>query len=58
MAEIVNLRQARKRKAKNEAEKKAESNRQVFGSPKAEKALKKATDTLDEKRLDGHRLDD
>ena len=37
MAEIVNLRAARKRKAREDAERAAEANRALFGRSKAEK---------------------
>lgn len=42
MAEIINLRMARKAKARSEAEKQAEQNRATFGQTKAEKQLRKA----------------
>lgn len=39
---VVNLRLARKAKARSEAEKKAEENRAKFGQTKAEKTARKA----------------
>lgn len=57
MAEIVNLRQARKAKARAEAEKKAEANRIAFGTPKAEKMRLKAEKALADRRIDGGRLE-
>ncbi|OYU49493.1 MAG: DUF4169 domain-containing protein [Rhizobiales bacterium PAR1] len=41
MAEIINLRMARKAKARGEAEKQAEQNRAKFGQTKAEKKVRK-----------------
>ncbi|WP_316860092.1 DUF4169 family protein [uncultured Cohaesibacter sp.] len=56
MATIVNLRQARKARARAEKETKAESNRAKFGLTKAEKTkqrleAKKLRDHLDQSRL-------
>jgi hypothetical protein len=42
MAEIVNFRRAKKAKARAEDEKRAETNRAKFGTPKAERDLLKA----------------
>jgi hypothetical protein len=42
MAEIINLRMARKAKARSEAEKQAAENRVVFGQKKGEKSARKA----------------
>ena len=57
VAEIVNLRVARKRKARAAAETAADANRARFGRSKAEKQR----DSDDKERgrsfLDGHRLD-
>ncbi|WP_417669879.1 DUF4169 family protein [Roseibium sp.] len=53
--EIINLRQARKRKARSEREKTAEDNRIRFGRTKAEKQLTQKTEDLAERRLDAHR---
>ena len=57
MAEIVNLRRARKAKARSEAEAQAAQNRIEFGRTKAERKLTAAEKTLQATRLDGHRLD-
>ena len=57
MAEIVNLRQARKDKARAEKEALAEANRQKFGRSKAEKALADAERDKAGRVLDAHRLD-
>jgi hypothetical protein len=42
MAEIINLRQVRKRKHRDEDAKLADANRQKFGQSKADKLLQKA----------------
>lgn len=57
MGDVVNLRRARKDRARTEADRKAEANRVAFGRTKAEKSLSKAERTLAERRIDGHRLD-
>jgi len=56
MAEIVNLRRARKAKARAEAEAEAEANRRRFGRPKAERYKRAAEADIAARRLDGHRL--
>lgn len=58
MAEIVNLRRARKQKARDEATRTAEQNRISFGLSKAERTLAKAERDNAASRLDGHRLRD
>lgn len=50
-AEIVNLRQFRKKQARSDKEKQAEQNRIAFGRTKAEKKL---TTTLNEKTVKAH----
>lgn len=55
MAEIVNLRRARKAKARTEAEKKAADNRVAFGRSKAEKTLAKVEKEQSARFIDGHR---
>lgn len=55
MSEIVNLRQFRKRKTREEAQKAAEANRLQFGRTKAERELSDARQALAERRLDAHR---
>ncbi|WP_349958679.1 DUF4169 family protein [Rhizobium sp. ZPR3] len=50
-AEIVNLRQFRKKQARSDKEKQAEQNRISFGRTKAEKKL---TTTLNEKTAKAH----
>ena len=58
MAEIVNLRRARKAKAKTEREKTAEANRVTHGTPKKLRDLAKARTELGAKRLENSRLND
>lgn len=57
MAEIINLRQARKKAARNEKEKQAEQNRLTFGRTKAEKTLTRALNEKAEKTLDQGKLE-
>lgn len=56
MADIVNLRQARKAKAKQEKSAKAGANRIQFGRTKAEKKLSAARKSLEERTLQGHKI--
>ncbi|MCA1867456.1 DUF4169 family protein [Agrobacterium genomosp. 3] len=56
-ADIVNLRQFRKQKARNEKEKQAEQNRLSFGRSKIEKNLTSALNEKAEKALDQGRLE-
>jgi hypothetical protein len=58
MAEIVNLRQARKRKARTAAESEASQNRISFGLSKQERGLAKAERERAARTLDGARKDD
>lgn len=58
MAEIINLRMARKHKARAEKEAQAEQNRIAFGRTKAEKQQTAAEKALADKRIDGHRRHD
>ena len=57
MVEIVNLRQERKRKARDVRERAAEDNRARFGRSKAEVKRETAQRALDDVRHDGHRVD-
>ncbi|MEP7454708.1 DUF4169 family protein [Phyllobacterium sp. SB3] len=57
MAEIVNLRQVRKRKAKEADEKVAAQNRTLFGRTKAEKKFETAVSRKAERFLDDRRLE-
>lgn len=54
-AEIVSLRQARKRKARGEKEARAAQNRIVFGQPPAERRHREANKQMHEKKLEEHR---
>ncbi|MNL83962.1 hypothetical protein D3C87_2117670 [compost metagenome] len=56
-AEIVNLRQFRKKQARSEKEMRAEQNRVSHGRTKAEKQLTKALNEKAEKALDQGRLE-
>lgn len=58
MAEVVNLRTARKRKAKAAEADQAAENRIKFGRTKAEKDLEQAKLKLSDKQLDAHKLKD
>ena len=57
MAEIVNLRQARKAKARTEKDDSAAANRAKFGRTKAKKQAEAAKAALAAKTLDGHKRD-
>ena len=56
-AEIVNLRRARKEKARAGKEREAEANRIAFGRTKAEKLTTKAERETAGRKLDGHKRD-
>jgi len=58
MAELINLRRARKAKTKAEKEKAAEANRIKHGTPKALHDLSKARSQLSARRLENSRLVD
>lgn len=58
MAEIINLRTARKRKARDQKTDQAAENRVKFGQTKTEKQKQSATKKQDSDRLDGHKLED
>jgi hypothetical protein len=57
MGEVVNLRQARKRRDRAQRETEAEANRVKHGMSKAEKTLTCARREQDARKLDGHRLE-
>ena len=57
MAEIINLRTARKARAREEASAKADANRAAFGRTKEEKRAAKAEADRLEKLLDGAKRD-
>lgn len=56
-ADVINLRQARKAKARVEKEKTAEQNRITFGRTKAEKLLTKTLNDKAERSLDQGKLE-
>jgi Domain of unknown function (DUF4169) len=55
MNDIVNLRQARKRKRRSEAEGKAADNRHSFGLSAKEKKARRLKHEFDARRHEGHR---
>ena len=58
MADVVNLRQARKRRDRTEKAQAAQENRVRFGRTKAAKANDKATRERQQRTVDGAKLDD
>ncbi len=57
MAEIINLRTARKAREKADAKVKADASAAMHGRTKALKALEKARADQDRAKLDGHQRD-
>jgi hypothetical protein len=57
MAEIVNLRRARKDKARQQRESEADANRRRFGRTKAEKAADKDAQERSQRDMDGKKID-
>lgn len=57
MGDVVNLNKYRKQKARAEREKRAEQNRLKHGLTQAERSLREKKKQLEEKRLEGHKLD-
>lgn len=57
MADILNLRQARKRRARDAARREGDANAVKHGRPKAARRLDAAVTSLETRRLDGHRRD-
>ena len=57
MPDVINLRQARKLKARTTKEQAAAQNRIIFGQTKADKALATAQSALADNRLNGAYLD-
>jgi hypothetical protein len=55
--DVVNLRLARKRKAREEAEAAASANRTKFGRSKQEKQLSGALRTMETQRIEGKKLE-
>jgi hypothetical protein len=58
MADIINLRRARKQLQRNESAKSAEENRARFGRSKAEKQKAEAEFKLQQRQLDAHKRDE
>ena len=58
MAEIINLRQQRKSKARTGKDKQAAENRQKFGRTKAEKQKEQKESERAKRLLDGHKRDE
>jgi hypothetical protein len=57
MADIINLRRARKAKARDERGKAAEANRIAFGRTRAEKEASAAERERSDRAIDAHRRD-
>jgi hypothetical protein len=57
MAEIINLRRARKDKQRRDKASEADDNRRRFGRTRAEKAADEAAAARSRRTLDGKRLD-
>ena len=57
MSKIVNLRQARKAKARGEKESMAAANRAKHGVAKSARTLDKAISAKDQSNIDAHKLD-
>jgi Domain of unknown function (DUF4169) len=58
MADLINLRKARKQAQRRRSEQKAASNRLAYGRPKTERRLERFRGEKAERHLDGHRIDD
>ena len=57
MADIINLRQARKARARKDKEKVAAANRARFGQTKAEREVRRIEDARQDRVSDGSRRD-
>ena len=57
-AKIINLKQVRKQRQRDEKEKSAAAAREKHGRNKAEKQRDKLTDQKATSHLDGHKIDD
>ncbi len=55
MAELINLRMARKRAQRRKDEREADNNRLVHGEPKALRELRRLEDEKNTRVIDGHR---
>ena len=58
MAEIINLRLARKARKRSDAESQANANRAKFGRGKAERTVQRLDDARDRRALDRAKLTD
>ena len=58
MAELINLRLARKTRKRLDAAKQADANRAKFGRTKAERTVQRLDDARNDRALDGARLTD
>ena len=58
MAEIINLRLARKARKRSDAEKQADANRAKFGRSKAERMVQRIDDARNDRALGGAKLTD
>lgn len=58
MGDVINLREARKKRERRDKDAKAAVNRIAFGRSKAEKALTEAEEAMKRRLLDGKQLDD
>ena len=58
MAEIINLKQARKSRARRAKDQNAAARRAEFGTPKVEKLRTKAMREQDAEKIASHKLDD
>lgn len=56
MAEVINLRVARKQAERTKAQRRAQQNRLAHGRTKAERALDKVRAQRSDRQLDAHRL--
>lgn len=57
MTQPINLRQFRKKKAREDKARQAETNRVQFGTPKAQRELEKAREAKRKAALDAHKRD-
>ena len=57
MADVINLRRARKSKQRDDREKQAAVNRTLFGRTRAEKEAEAAKRVLSEKNIAAHKRD-
>ena len=58
MAEIINLRLARKARKRSDAAEQADANRAKFGRSKAERTVQRLDDARNDRALDGAKLTD